>query len=46
MIWYHLAKFGGHKYCSSGDKPLVCHVIKQDHIIQGWSDYNNTSPSR
>ena len=24
---------------------LVCHVIKQDHVIKGLGDYNDSSPS-
>ena len=36
---YH-PKFGGHRYCSSGDIMfLVCHLIKQDHIIKRSVDY-------
>ena len=42
----HLAKFGGHRYCISKDMFLVCHVIKQDHVIKGSSDYNDMSLSR
>ena len=44
MVCYHLAKFGGHRYCSSRDMFVVCHVIKQDH--KGSGDYNNRSPLR
>ena len=25
---------------------LICHVIKQDHVINGSSDYNDTRPLR
>ena len=47
MIYHHYAKFGGHRYCSSRDiMILVCHVIKQDHIIKGSGDYYIRSPSR
>ena len=47
MIYHHLAKFGGHSYCSSKDIMfLVCHVIKQDHAIKGSGDSNDSSPSR
>ena len=28
MVCHQLAKFGGHRYCSSRDMFLVCHVIK------------------
>ena len=47
MVYHHFAKFGDHKYCSSRDIFfLVCHVIKQDHIIKGSDKYNNRRPSR
>ena len=47
MICLHLAKFGGHRYCSSREKMfLVCHVIKPDQVIKGSGDYNDRSPSR
>ena len=36
MVYHHLAKFGGHRCCSSIDMFLVCHVIKQDLIIKGF----------
>ena len=33
---YHLAKFGSHRHCGSGDiMILVYHVISQDHKIKG-----------
>ena len=42
MVCHHLAKFGGHRYCSSRDITfLVCHVIKQGHVIKGSGDYIN-----
>ena len=44
--WYQLAKFGGHRYCGSGDTFLDFQVIKQDDVIKASGDYNNTSPSR
>ena len=32
----HLNKLGGHRNCRSGDIiVLVCHVISQDHVIEG-----------
>ena len=44
---HQLAKFGGHRDISGrGVMFLVCHVIKQDHVIQGWDDYNDRSPTR
>ena len=47
MLYHNLAKFGGHRYCISRDiKFLVCHVVKQDHIIKGSGGYNDRSPSR
>ena len=33
MLCQHLAKWGGYRYCSSRDMFLVCHVIRQDHVI-------------
>ena len=37
-----LIKFGGLRYCSSRDNIyLVCHMIKEDHVIKGSDDYNN-----
>ena len=45
MVYHHLAKFGGHRYCSR-DMFLLCQVIKQDHIIKRSGDYNDKSPSR
>ena len=39
MVCHHLVKFGGHRYCSSrGIMLLLCHVIKQDHVIKGSGD--------
>ena len=36
----------GHRYCSSRrDIFLLRHVIKQNHVIKGSGDYNDTSPS-
>ena len=43
----HLAKFGGPRYCISTDIMfLICHVIKQDHVIKGSCDDNDMSLSR
>ena len=44
MLYDHLVKFGGHRYCSSRDMCLVCHVIKQDHLLKGSDDYKDSSP--
>ena len=41
MLCHHLAKFRGQRYCSSRDMFLVCHVIKQNHVIKGSDDYDN-----
>ena len=48
MVHHDLAKFGGHRYCSSRDKLfLVCHhVFKQDYVIKEAGDYNDSSHSR
>ena len=47
MVCHHLTKFGVHRYCSSRDVMfLVCHVIKQDHVIERSGDYNDRNPSR
>ena len=47
MVYHHLAKFGGHRYCSSTDIIfLVCHVIKLEHTIKWSGDYNKKSPSK
>ena len=46
MVCHHVAKFGGHRYCSNRDIHLVCHVNKQDHAIKVSDDYNHRSPSR
>ena len=45
MEIHHLAKFGGHSYCNSRNMFLVCHVIKQDHVIKGLGEYNDRNPS-
>ena len=34
------------RYCSSGDRFLFCHVIKQDHMIKDGGDSKDRSPSR
>ena len=44
MVSHHLAKFDGHMYCSSRGIYLVSHMIEQDHVIKGSSDYNDRSP--
>ena len=45
MVCPHLAKFGGHRNCSSRDMFLVYYVAKQDHVIIGSSDFNDSNPS-
>ena len=46
MVYYHLAKFGGHMYCGSKDiLLLVCHVSKQEQIVKGSGDYKDKNPS-
>ena len=45
MLDQHPAKFGGHSYWSSWYVMfLVCHVIKQDHVINKCSNYNDRGP--
>ena len=41
MAYHYLAKFGDHRYCTSRDMFLVCHVIKQEHVIKELGDYND-----
>ena len=43
MVCYHLAKFGGHRYCRSRDMFLFCHVIKQDYVMKGLDVDNDRS---
>ena len=46
-VSYHPANFGGHRQCGSGDiMVLVCHVISQDHLINGSSDFVRRSTSK
>ena len=45
MVYHHIAKFGGHRYCNSS-MFLVCHIIKKDHITKVSGDYNHKSSSR
>ena len=33
MVCHHPAKFGGNRFRTSRDILLVCHVIKQDHVV-------------
>ena len=41
------AKFGGHRYCGSGDiLILVCQVTSQDYVIKETCDFMTTSVSR
>ena len=46
MVRYHLAKCGGHRYCSSRDMFLVCHAAKQEDMIKGRRDFNDMNLSR
>ena len=34
LLGHHLAKFEGHMYCSNRDIFLVCHLVKQGHVIK------------
>ena len=45
MVCHHLAKFVCHRFCIRYIF-LVCHVIKQDHVVTESGDYNNKNPSR
>ena len=46
-VSYHPANFGGHRQCGSGDiMVLVCHVISQDHLINGSYDFVGRSTSK
>ena len=39
MASHHLANFGGHTHCGSGDiMVLFCHVILPDHMNKGSSN--------
>ena len=44
---HHPTKFGDDRQCGSGDIMVlvVCHVISQDHVIKGFSDFMSRSPS-
>ena len=46
MVCHYLPRFDGHRYCSNRDMFLVCHKIKQDHLIKVSGDYNDKSSSR
>ena len=44
---YHPPNFGDHSHCGSGTIIiLVCHVISQNHVIKGSSEFLGRSPSR
>ena len=46
-VCHHLAKFGGHKHCGSGDIILLVYqVILRDHVINGPCDYIGRIPSK
>lgn len=40
MVCCNLAKFGGNRCCSRREMFLVCHLIKQNHVIIGSDDCN------
>ena len=46
MVCHHLAKFGGHRYCSSRDMFLVCDVTLQNQMIEAINDFMVRSSSR
>ena len=47
MVCHRLAKFRGHRYCSSSDITfLVYDVVYQDHVIKGSGEYINMNTSR
>ena len=36
IVCHYSTKFGGHRNCGSGDSTFfICHVILQDHVIEG-----------
>ena len=46
-VSYRAAKLGSHRHCSSGDIiVLVCHLILQDHMAKGLSNFMGESQSR
>ena len=45
-VSYHPLKFGGNRYCGSGNMFLVCHVILQGYVIKGSCDFMGRNPSR
>ena len=46
MVCHHLAKFGGHRYCSSRDMFLICDVTLQNQMIEAINDFMVRSSSR
>ena len=41
------ARFGYHRHCGSGDiLVLVYHVILQDHVTKGSTDFTHRNSSR
>ena len=47
MACHLIIKFGDHRYGSSRYiMILVCHVIKQDHVVKGCSDCKKRNPLR
>ena len=45
MLYHHIAKFGDQVTIGIVvvEMFLVCHVIKQDHIVKGSGDYEDKS---
>ena len=46
MVCHHLAKFGGHRYCSSRYMFLICDVTLQNQMIEAINDFMVRSSSR
>ena len=45
-VSYHPLKFGGNRYCGSGNMFLVYHVILQGYVIKESCDFMGRNPSR
>ena len=46
MKSHQLEHFGSHRHCGSGDIMILsCHVISQDHVIEGSYNFMRRSPS-
>ena len=45
-VSHNLAMFGGYWFSASGDmKYLICHVISQNYVIEGSSNFTKGSSS-